>query len=216
MCSTDKSQTTEKSFASFDELMAFHGHACLGLASGYQVALAAMNALDVSRPEDEELVAVAETDGCVVDAVQIVTGCTSGKGNLIIHNHGKHVISFYSRSKKKAIRVVSKLDKLTAEGELAELSNAIGELRNKTRSGKATPEEEKQLDILTEKAVALILSVPPEDAAFIEEIPFEPPQEAQLFQSITCESCGERVADAKAQLVDGKQVCPPCAEKLMK
>lgn len=216
MCTHSESQNTESSFAPFEEVVAFHGHICLGLASGYQIAVAAMNALDVTKPDDEELVAVAESDSCVVDAVQIVTGCTSGKGNLIVYDHGKHVISFYSRTKQKALRVVSNLDKLTSEGELGEMSKQIGELRTKTRCGKATPEEQKELENLMAKAAYEILSYRPEDVVCIQEIPFDPPQEAQLFQSIACESCGELVADAKTNLIDGKRVCIPCANNLMK
>ena len=216
MCTHSESQSTERSFASFEEVVAFHGHICLGLASGYQIAVAAMNALDVSRPGDEELVAVAESDSCVVDAVQIVTGCTSGKGNLIVFDHGKHGISFYSRTKQKAVRVVSNLDKFTSHGELGEMSKLIGELRTKTRSGEATPEEREELEKVMAKAAAEILSYRPEDVVSIQEIPFDPPQEAQLFQSIACESCGELVADVKTNLVDGKRVCVSCAEKLMK
>ncbi|MDR2854905.1 MAG: FmdE family protein [Methanomicrobiales archaeon] len=216
MSTHNESQSTERSFASFEEVVTFHGHLCLGLVSGYQMAVAAMKALDVSRPDDEELVAVAESDSCAVDAVQIVTGCTSGKGNLIIHDHGKHVISFYSRTKQKAVRVVSNLDKIRSEGELLTMSEVIGELRTKIRLGEATPEEEKELQKIMAAAAYEILSYRPEDVVSIQEIPFDPPQEAQIFQSIACESCGELVADAKTNLINGKRVCVPCREKLMK
>ena len=216
MCTNHESPSTESRFPPFEEVVAFHGHICLGLASGYQVAVAAMNALGVSKPNDEELVAVAESDSCVVDAVQIVTRCTLGKGNLIVYNHGKHVISFYSRTKQKAVRVVSNLDKVTSEGELGRMSKRIGELRTKTSSGEATPEEKEEFTNIVTKAAYEILSYRPEDVVSVQEIPFDPPQEAQIFQSIACESCGELVADAKTNLVDGMRVCVSCKEKLMK
>jgi formylmethanofuran dehydrogenase subunit E len=96
------------------------------------------------------------------------------------------------------------------------MSKLIRELRTKIRSGEATPKEGEEFESIMTKAAAEILSYRPEDVVFIQEIPFDPPQEAQLFQSISCESCGELVADGKTNLVDGKPVCVPCAKKLMK
>ena len=46
------------------------------------MATAAMNELDSIRAEDEEIVAIVENDACGVDALQCVSGCTFGKGNL--------------------------------------------------------------------------------------------------------------------------------------
>jgi formylmethanofuran dehydrogenase subunit E len=78
--------TTERpSDPAFDAVVAFHGHLCLDIAMGYRVAKAAMRELSCERPRDEELVAIVENDSCSVDAVQAVTGCTFGKGNLVYH-----------------------------------------------------------------------------------------------------------------------------------
>ena len=85
--------------ATFDDAVAFHGHACPGLAIGYRVARAAMARLESDRPADEELVAVVQNDSCAVDAVQLVCGCTFGKGNLVFLDHGKHAYTFHCRSK---------------------------------------------------------------------------------------------------------------------
>lgn len=71
---------SRNTWASFEDAVDFHGHACPGLALGYRVAVAALKHLDVSRVEDEDLVAVVENDACSVDAVQFACGCTFGKG----------------------------------------------------------------------------------------------------------------------------------------
>jgi len=97
MCENHEIARNWSAYPAFDECVRFHGHACPGLATGYRVATAAMRTLGVSRPNDEELVCIAETDACGVDAVQVVTGCTAGKGNLIIEDYGKHAFSFFSR-----------------------------------------------------------------------------------------------------------------------
>src|SRR5512147_2395515 len=83
----------------------FHGHLCPGLALGYRVAKAALRELGADRPQDEELVAVVENDSCAADAIQFVTGCTFGKGNLVFRDYGKHVYTFYNRRNGKGVRI---------------------------------------------------------------------------------------------------------------
>ena len=83
----------------------FHGHLCPGLALGYRVAKAALRELKAERPQDEELVAIVENDSCAVDAIQFITGCTFGKGNLVFRDHGKHVYTFYNRRSGEGVRV---------------------------------------------------------------------------------------------------------------
>ena len=87
----------------------FHGHKCPGLATGFRVATEAMAKLGLDGPEaDEELVCVTENDSCAVDAVQVITGCTMGKGNLIYRGTGKMVFTFYCRKSGRGLRVAVK------------------------------------------------------------------------------------------------------------
>ena len=87
----------------------FHGHTCPGLATGFRVATEAMAKLGLDGPEaDEELVCVTENDTCAVDAVQVITGCTMGKGNLIYRGTGKMVFTFYCRKSGRGLRVAVK------------------------------------------------------------------------------------------------------------
>lgn len=77
-----------------EKTISFHGHSCPGLAIGIRAAELALRELG-SR---ENLVAVVETDMCGVDAIQFLTGCTYGKGNLIHKDHGKMAFSFNDRT----------------------------------------------------------------------------------------------------------------------
>lgn len=88
------------------EVVEFHGHSCGGLTLGFRAALLAMNKLGITRDIDEELILIAETDSCGVDAFQVLTGCTFGKGNLIFRDYGKHAFTLGRRSDGKAVRVV--------------------------------------------------------------------------------------------------------------
>ena len=83
----------------------FHGHSCGGLAIGYRAALYAKELLGTGRSEDEEIVCVAENDACGVDAIQVLLGCSAGKGNLLFRMRGKQAFSFFRRSDGKAVRL---------------------------------------------------------------------------------------------------------------
>jgi len=193
-------------FASFEDTVEFHGHACPGLAMGYRAAIAAMQALGVERPKDEELVAIAETDACGVDAIQFVTGCTAGKGNLIIRDYGKHVFTFYDRRNGRAVRV------LIRQNDMRERAG-MDELRKKVFTGTADEKEVRQFYRLMNEVTAKLLVLPVEQVLKIEEVRIEPPNKARIFTSIACAGCGEPVADAKTRTFEGKQVCIPCYEE---
>lgn len=94
----------------------FHGHECGGLTIGYKAALYAIKLLDLQEEEkegqwtglspDEEIVCISENDACGVDAIQVILGCSVGKGNLLFHMRGKQAFSFYDRKKGKSVRLV--------------------------------------------------------------------------------------------------------------
>ena len=90
----------------WEKCAAFHGHVCGGLAIGFKASLYALELLSAGRAEDEELVCVSENDACGVDAVQVLTGCTAGKGNLLFHMTGKQAFNFYERKSGKSCRLV--------------------------------------------------------------------------------------------------------------
>lgn len=103
----------------------FHGHVCPGLAIGYRAAEAAARNLGPGRALDEEMVAIVENDSCAVDAVQFLTGCTVGKGNLIFRNFGKQVYTIGRRGGGKAVRVALKYGAMPPEGSMEERVNVI-------------------------------------------------------------------------------------------
>ncbi|MBC7325745.1 MAG: formylmethanofuran dehydrogenase, partial [Moorella sp. (in: Bacteria)] len=121
----------------WERAVEFHGHSCPGLATGYRVARIALRELARSRAQDEELVAVVENDACGVDAVQVLTGCTLGKGNLLYRDYGKHVFTFICRNSGKAVRIAVKGSVWKQDEE------GYRELREKVFAGAATPQEEE-------------------------------------------------------------------------
>ena len=84
----------------------FHGHNCPGLTIGIRVSELAMEKLDICNSTDP--VCVTETDMCGVDAIQLLTGCSFGKGNLIHKDFGKSAFTFFDRNTRKGFRAVFK------------------------------------------------------------------------------------------------------------
>lgn len=92
----------------WEKCVAFHGHSCGGLAIGYRAAMYARELLNTAFSDDEQIVCIAENDACSVDAIQVVLGCSIGKGNLLFHMTGKQAYSFYNRSNGISFRLVQK------------------------------------------------------------------------------------------------------------
>ncbi len=187
------------------EAIQFHGHMCPGLAIGYRAAKAAQAHLDVERPKDEELVAIVESDGCGVDAIQFLLGCTLGKGNLIYRDHGKQVYTLICRQKGRSVRVAAKPGHFRRTPE----QEAIFQ---KVLNGQATEEEEAAFRAFQKKRVDELLAAD-EDALFnIQEIAPDVPSRARIFKSVPCAFCGEDVMEPRARMRDGKVACIPCSE----
>lgn len=92
----------------WEKCVAFHGHECGGLTIGYKAALYAIELLNLEFSEDEQVVCISENDACGVDAIQVILGCSIGKGNLLFHMSGKQAFSFYNRKSGESIRLVLK------------------------------------------------------------------------------------------------------------
>ncbi len=92
----------------WEKCVAFHGHACGGLAIGYKASLLAMDLLDIDFSDNEAVVCISENDACGVDAIQAMLGCSIGKGNLLFHMTGKQAFSIYDRATGNAVRLVLK------------------------------------------------------------------------------------------------------------
>jgi formylmethanofuran dehydrogenase subunit E len=191
-----------RTISSFDDAVGFHGHACPGLALGYQVAVAAMRRLDVSRAEDEDLVAVVENDACSVDAVQFVCGCTFGKGNLVFRDHGKQAYTFFNRATGKGVRIYAEPPE-ASESETAVLA----------RKPDRTADEEASLDEGRKQRIEWLLSLSEGDLLRITEVQEPPPSKARIHASSRCAICGERTMETRMQTVQGKTVCIACADK---
>ena len=92
--------------ATWADCAAFHGHECGGLTIGYKASLYAIELLGLTFSGDEEVCCISENDACGVDAVQVMLGCSAGKGNLMFHLTGKQAFTFYERRSGRGVRLV--------------------------------------------------------------------------------------------------------------
>jgi formylmethanofuran dehydrogenase subunit E len=52
--------------------------------------------------------------------------------------------------------------------------------------------------------------MPFDELFIVKEVKPEIPVRAKIFTSVQCASCGEMVAEHRAQVRDGKFICMPC------
>lgn len=187
----------------FKRCLEFHGHLCPGLSIGYRATLAAMEWLREQRAEDEELVAIVENDACGVDAVQVLSGCTFGKGNFIYRDHGKQVFSFVSRESGKGVRVALKAGAFVQDDRHLEL---IGKMRNNELS---EPERAEFRQMHRRKSCDL-LEKPLDEIFELEAVAIEIPPKAQIERSKVCDVCGEPTMASKTAIVGDKCLCRSC------
>ena len=168
----------------YEEIIRFHGHECPGIAIGYKMATAAVESLESARAEDEELVAIVENDACGVDALQCVTGCTFGKGNLIFHDYGKQVYTICSRLSRSGVRVLF--------------------------HGRGIP---KDLHGNRSALIQWILSAPNDSILSVTPTALPEPEPAKILKSIPCGFCGESVMESRIRQLNEKPACIPCYEE---
>lgn len=197
---------TQVSKETLEEIVEFHGHMCPGLAIGIRVGEAALREVG-AHSRDEEVVAQVETDMCAVDAVQYLTGCTYGKGNLIHRDWGKNAFTFWRRSDGHSIRVVARPDALGGVDDEERRS-----LFAKVRADEATPEERERFQQLHLQRSQAVLDAPEEAIVEIHESTTPIPRGARIHRSIVCASCGEATMETRIRLVEDRELCPPCFE----
>jgi formylmethanofuran dehydrogenase subunit E len=140
-------------------------------------------------------VVIVETDMCGVDAIQYLTGCTFGKGNLIHLDYGKNAFTFIRRSDGKALCIVTR-------------SNAFG-----------PPDPERQALFEQARFSALhrqrgqqVLDAPEEALFKVREVEPHIPERARVMASLVWDACGERAMETRTRRFQGRTLCIPCFE----
>lgn len=188
-----------------------HGHKCPAMPLGLRAGAAAMNALGVERAMDKQLLALVELGDdhcahCFADGVQIITGCTFGKGNIKKLGYGKFGLTLVDRATGRAVRVVPRADAQNASKQ----TPFFTEYRMKGVPASKVPEE------LVDPLIQKVLDAPVEAILKVSsEFRVEQPRPTETFDTFVCEVCGDNVVEKYGRIVDTKRMCIPCQEKLL-
>lgn len=163
----------------WNDCVAFHGHECGGLTIGFKASLYAVELLKLEFSDDEQVVCITENDACGVDAVQVMLGCSVGKGNLLFHMRGKQAFSFYNRKTGESVRLVLK------------------------------PKPE---GMTKAESFAYYQSLAPAEMFEVKKATITLPENARLFDSYTCDCCGEISGANWIRLSGDKKLCMDCYE----
>ena len=193
--------------ATIEQVRAFHGHLCPGLTIGVRAAQIALREIG-PHAADEEVVAIVETDMCAVDAIQLLTGCTFGKGNLIHRDYGKNAFTFIRRSDGRAIRISSRPDGGPPDSPERQ---ALGQ---KVRAGTASAAEQQRYQELHEARALAVLTLPEEQLFTVEKVQTPAPRPARVHTSVACDQCGELAMETRIRRFEGRHLCIPCFQQV--
>jgi formylmethanofuran dehydrogenase subunit E len=195
-------KTISKLPEDFQRCVEFHRHVCPGLAIGYGAVKAALRSLDLPPSMDEEIVTIVENDSCAVDAIQVLLGCTFGKGNLVFRNWGKQVYTFLQRKANTGVRV-SFIGPMPGHDERKIL-------RQKIAAGTATPTDERRLLELRDEAIKHLISGSEELFSITHAGSDLPPATVPVITE-PCPVCGEYTVVGRMISKEGQLLCAECA-----
>jgi len=187
----------------FRRCIDFHGHICPGLATGYRAAKAGFSWLKENRADDEEVVAIVETDSCSADAIQVITGCTFGKGNFLYKDYGKQVFTLLSRKSGHGVRVALKSGAITYSDRHRTLIERMG-------GDELSEEERKRLWELQRQKAREVLGIGLEDLFTMKSVSMPMPPKARIEPSRPCSRCGEPTMVSRLRECNGEYICKDC------
>ena len=185
----------------------FHGHKCPAMPLGLRSAETAMNKLGVERTGAKDLLAILELGEnhcahCYADGIQMMTGCTFGKGNIRQLGFGKFGLTLVDRKTGRAVRVVPKAE--------AQLQSQQSEFFQDYRMKGVPPTEVP--DQVVQPLIDKVMAAPAEQLFKIGEVEeYHEEKAGESFQNFVCEECGDLVVEEYGRVKQGKRVCMPCA-----
>lgn len=189
--------------------LALHGHKCPAMPLGLRAGEAAMQLLGVQHSADGALTALVEIDRnhcstCFADGVQVITGCTFGKGNIRSLGYGKFALTLIDNKTKRSVRVVATKDAMrrSQESEFIKERKA-GVAPSKIDSALVEPLIDQ---VLIDDFENLFIFGP------IKQVDI-PPMQPHAFDTFICSECGEVTVERYARVKKGNLVCIPCSEK---
>lgn len=182
-----------------ESLVGFHGHMCAGLALGARAAEIALRELG----PDSGLVAAVETHTCSVDAIQALTGCTTGNGKLFFRDYAKNAYTFWP-SNGAALRVVALPDNLRPEEFWSTFAMV--------QAGTASEADRAAFQASQQETTSRILEAPEDELFAVDRIDEPLPSRPAITRPVVCDACGEAAMRPWVREHEGRVLCVPCSD----
>ena len=183
----------------FEDLLAssasVHGHLCPGQVVGVRMAMLGCRLIGLddptSRDQIKKLIVYVEMDRCAGDAVAHVTGAKLGRRSLKFVDYGIMAATFVNLDTKNAFRVLSTEE---ARDLACQYAPEISE------------KYKQQLEAYKRMPDSVLFRVQQVEVALSE---FDLPGPTR--RKISCSRCGQIVRDHREVVVNGANLCRPCA-----
>jgi formylmethanofuran dehydrogenase subunit E len=163
-----------------------------GIILGIRMCVRALKLLEIDDPAayHRKLIVVVETDRCLPDVIELVTGCRLGNRTLKFRDWGKFAASFLDLTRHRAFRVAAQ------ESVEAEALRSYKELSRDDALTKAYAGFEDEE--LFKWQPAIVKFSP-------EELP------GYRAERVLCQRCGEGIGFRREVRRDGLTLCRACA-----
>lgn len=181
-----------KSFEQFLKSAGKKGPPRSGIILGMRMALLALKKLGLEDPQKvhDNLVVVVETNRCLPDAIELVTGCRLGNRRLKLEDMGKMAATVVDIPRNRAIRVAAR----EAANQRAREMFPQLEKEDALRQAYCSFSDE---DLIASQFVKIEIAS--------EDLP------GYQGSRVACAACGESIGFGRQTVVGGQTLCRSCA-----
>ena len=167
-------------------------HLCPRQVLGVRMGQYAGMELSLTLPQsDKRLIAIVETDGCLVDGITVASGCSVGSRTMFVMDYGKTAATFADTQTQRAIRIIPRRDSRTRAYAYA--PNAPDKWHAQLAAYQVMPDRE----LFDVQPVTLTISL----KALV----------SQHGLRVVCEQCGEDIINEREVRQAGHIWCRACA-----
>jgi formylmethanofuran dehydrogenase subunit E len=169
-----------------------HSHLCPRQVLGVRMGLLARHLLGFDgHPAKKRLLVIAETDGCLVDGIEAVTGASAGHRTLRVEDLGKVAAVFTDIVTNRSLRLAPRLD-----------------VRQRTLA--YAPDEPRHYFA----QLCAYQIMPDDELLSAQEVILTPSASVLVSRPgvrVDCACCGEEVINEREIYRDGQPLCRTCA-----
>lgn len=170
---------------------AHHRNLCPRQVLGVRIGLAGAAGLELQIPrQDKRLLVIVETDGCFVDGLSVVTGCTVGHRTLRVEDYGKVAATFVDVITEEALRIAPRHDV-------------------RQRAWAYAPQEQRRYFAQLQAYQVM----PDDELLVIEAVRLAAPVIELVGRPgvrVNCTLCGEEIINQREITINGSPFCRAC------